>query len=588
MYTRNVRKRGKMYCKNCGKEVDDGGDLCMECRTQDMPQAQRKKDINKTQKRVGIILIFAVLLIILVGVVISVVYINTPQYKYSYQLKSGDKNYAKGNYEVAISAYKAALEIKPSSYTAEEGLVSSYLQFADLYYQNGDYENAVNCYEQVLNIKKNRQAESGIVKAYFAWGKKQYAAGLYENAVESYEEVLKIESGNEEALQGIMESYLGIAEKKKEEGDYESSLNYYDKVLNKQSNNIQAIRGKTDVYLNLGKQKYESGQYDEAFEYYEIAMSIDYTRPEIYRGESDVLLKKDVTLAVEKLDEGIQNASETEELQIRKEYIIENTVVLQKNTYYEGNPQFKYEYTYDADGNVIKEIWDGGDFYSCYEATYDSHGNATEIKYYNRNNELENIYKTVYNEMDDVVSQIYCNAKGEMYLQYEYIYSAPGCVLYINKYNQELTAGVKNVEYSYDDMQHQVSKKIYNDDGSLWFSGNYEYDNNGNMIKEEGYYEDSEYVEKYVYNDQGQVIELHHGAHYYRGSYDTYYYTYEYDEQGNLIRENKIEPDFQICTEYTYDVFGNVLREDELIKRDYGRDSTSFSTTEYTYQYMGE
>ena len=103
----------------------------------------------------------------------------------------------------------------------------------------------------------------------------------------------------------------------------------------------------------------------------------------------------------------------------------------------------------------------------------------------------------------------------------------------------------------------------YDFDGSIFEESTYEYDEEGDLVKEisldpAGVYLKSTYeykydqagnqVEKIVYNTDGSKNDL---------------YTYEYDEARNLVKEIRYSPDGSIFEEstYEYDEAGNLVKE---------------------------
>ena len=105
----------------------------------------------------------------------------------------------------------------------------------------------------------------------------------------------------------------------------------------------------------------------------------------------------------------------------------------------------------------------------------------------------------------------------------------------------------------------------------------YKYDAHNNLIKKTYIdYDGSECVETYVYDDDDRLV---------KHVIDDRYYTYEYDDNGNVVREIKYLNGKENRTRlYTYDVNGQMIRQ--IIIQDAWPTVTT-SRYDYTYDYGG-
>lgn len=78
-------------------------------------------------KHTGIIITLIVAIMCMIGVIMLIVYKNTPGQQIKRQLSLGDKYLAETDYDNAILAYSLVLEINPQSEKAYIGLVNSYI-----------------------------------------------------------------------------------------------------------------------------------------------------------------------------------------------------------------------------------------------------------------------------------------------------------------------------------------------------------------------------------------------------------------------------------------------------------------------------
>lgn len=112
----------------------------------------------------------------------------------------------------------------------------------------------------------------------------------------------------------------------------------------------------------------------------------------------------------------------------------------------------------------------------------------------------------------------------------------------------------------------------YYDDGTLQVS--YEYDEDGNLVKESHYDEDGALQEAYEYNRNGLLTKIN-----YYNPDGTFWKVEEYDENGYLVRQNFYDPDgvFDFYWISEYDENGNAV-----LKKEYDADG------EFTYYYINE
>lgn len=160
------------------------------------------------------------------------------------------------------------------------------------------------------------------------------------------------------------------------------------------------------------------------------------------------------------------------------------------------------EYTYDKNGNLIKE-----------SAKY--HGNEipTETLYeYNEKGQL--LTKT----KSGNATHYYYDENG--YLMGEYCFTDPD-----------------TIEYAYDENGNIVVMESCDDYDTEVYT--YEYDSNGNMIKETVTYDDSKSVYIYEYDKKGNLIS-------------------KYDEDGDLRLSNLYDNNGHLISEFIYDSYGDV------------------------------
>ena len=220
--------------------------------------------------------------------------------------------------------------------------------------------------------------------------------------------------------------------------------------------------------------------------------------------------------------------------------------------------EFRSEYTYDENGNVVLELYYGTDGQQQYrlEYQYDDRGNVTHYYEYSPDKSIVYLSQILqYNEHGSVVHQIY----------------------YSNRGNSTLTeyTEISLYEYEYDDYGRVIEKRRYREDGSLVQTLKWSYDEHDNIIRYESGLVTSTYT--YTYDDSGRVLQK---IRYSSGGsiYSTVDYTY--DAMGNVTSETELFHSNQrlSTTITTYDEYGFPLT---VTKTDTTSDESTYA--EYTY-----
>ena len=152
-------------------------------------------------------------------------------------------------------------------------------------------------------------------------------------------------------------------------------------------------------------------------------------------------------------------------------------------------------------------------------------------------------------------------ANGELESYYEYEYDSQG-----NKIKQSLYSAndilFSYIEYEYDS-QGNLTKESCHEMGVFYAYNEYEYDTQGNRTKLSQYtYGELSSYSEFEYDTQGNLTK----RNYYNKNGEFYAYNeYEYDTQGNLTKESVYrdgvlsEPRYQY--KYEYDSQGNQTKE---------------------------
>lgn len=258
---------------------------------------------------------------------------------------------------------------------------------------------------------------------------------------------------------------------------------------------------------------------------------------------------------------------------------------------YDGMVIEREEKTYDSAGNLINyvEYDENGEVKWNYtiENTYDNAGKLINTVEYGSDGEVRNRTENTYDNAGKLISIVRFNRDGEVnerkeydsagnlikyatdsFLQ-EYIYDSAGnriseyheyhYIEYDDYGNESSTVSTGNIEYKYDSTGNLIRMDQYWDRGVTYVE---EYDSNGNPIyscenSDDGKLE-SRY--EYQYDDKGRIIEkrsygetrlewerqnlleMAFGGDWSKVNYSTEEY-YKYDDNGNLIEEEKVYSD---------------------------------------------
>ena len=185
----------------------------------------------------------------------------------------------------------------------------------------------------------------------------------------------------------------------------------------------------------------------------------------------------------------------------------------------EGNLIDTISYEYDESENLIREV---GENSSTIEYIYDDVGNMVET-HYNVGSDNEWSQTFVY---DDFGNQIKRNDPNGR--RVEFIYDANGKIIRRIDYTSDGEEDSRQ-EYGYDQTGNQISEQWY-------------WNGSAGMLVLSSYNEKNQLVQVSYCNSKGTVAE---------------YETYEYDENGNLTNSTYFDRDNFIVSwvDYTYDVY---------------------------------
>ena len=226
-------------------------------------------------------------------------------------------------------------------------------------------------------------------------------------------------------------------------------------------------------------------------------------------------------------------------------YDEENRLIKETLTFSSGAVHMT-DYTYDEQGRLIKEVvsYDSGSG-RIYEYSYDISGRLlqkSESSAHSDGFTYKTKYHYSYDADGNLVKELQTFENDEKTTGFDYVYDVSGNLL---KRVHTLYSGVKDVyECTYDEKSNLI-KEVYTDSDGETEIYDYVYDEEGNKI-ECGYATDSSerYVYLKAYYENGKLVKK---------IYTDADYDYIYDEHGNVIKKScKSKLDREQTIEYEY------------------------------------
>lgn len=137
-----------MLCNKCGKEISEGAPSCPECGSllteknaegadaaksgaETVVPASEDAAVKKMSSPMSFIICGIAAVALLVVIVTGIAALSSPQRKYEKQLSLGDRYFEELDYDRAIAAYRAAIEIDPKNSDAYEALAEIYMEMEE-------------------------------------------------------------------------------------------------------------------------------------------------------------------------------------------------------------------------------------------------------------------------------------------------------------------------------------------------------------------------------------------------------------------------------------------------------------------------
>ena len=483
-----------MFCRKCGKEIEDGMKFCPGCgadlgnsenavgkeaaenagasndedNVSKIPAESEPIAVKKKISPLPFVIIGIVTVVLLAVIITGIVVMTSPARKYDKQLSLGQRYLDELDYEQAIAAYRAAIDIDPKNPEAYKAL-------AEIYIEMNDIEKAIAILDEGINATGDDELKKMLDDL-------KNRSEVPDSAAE--EPRTELDEANE---------YLDAQ-------DYDTALQMYLAMLDEDPMNVEAYLGIVEVYLRMG-------EYDKALEYAQKGYDLT--------GDERLLEK------INMINSG--NISDSRGRALKMTWTED------------GEVKWWHEYTYDANGRD-KSI-----------TVYDSNGNQVDYGEYEYDNDGNCIVNVGGYRCDDgtLIKYLYYYDENGRIIRNE---NGPNSDFWIEEVTEYLYHGNEPEEYRrnitrYDESGNETQrqyelisddkKEVYyiESDGSEWLSvtHEWEYDDNGNVLR-------------YTYTDYDQEGNM------------TYQdvTVYEYDEDGNMTRDVTYDMDGNVMHERNY------------------------------------
>ncbi len=542
-------------------------------------ETEEKATKTSSKKRTGLFIAAGSVLVVAIG---AVIFFNSPQYKYRTAVSGMLQAAEEKDYENVRMQFEEAYGIDSDSALIAKLMTLYDAQLIELMQGNvydDDTEAEMTAIFQSRDAVLSDAGETDAVldslnedsgytwitdkkktEKYFVigWADKNYADHQYEAALAQYDEILTYAESAKAA-------------------DYAADLK------------SRATDGVIQCELMLAGQLTGEQNYDAALEKYDHVRQLDPKREEAYMGASNVYLhQEDVLAAIDVLKTGSTQCTGSS-LTDRRQYIIDNSVVATKAEYQSRNgekdafPTYIWEYNTEGQVTTEKRIdSDNGDLIASTVYTYDSNGNVIREDYPGRDEEERTDWKeyhyddknrlteeimghtgfdgkrtndvqTVYSYYDDgtLHEEHHYRGDGTDMQETEYlIYDSLGRIIKnsggINvdgRVQGGFNAGLVFTEYEYAE-NGRIAKISTNDASGVCYTEVYTYYDTGIRSSividdfEDNKHEEKRYNEagfllddsgRFEYNEAGEIV-ARYGWHY---NNDTT--TFSYDENHRLV-----------------------------------------------------
>ena len=238
-----------------------------------------EQNLTTKKKKKWLLPTIIAVIVIIAALVITLIY-NLPANRRDRQLALAEKYMSELNYEAAILAYRAAIEIDPKN-------VEAYLGAVEAYKLLNNSDDTIAMYEQALEMlseldEQDKAASIEYVDKIYLTASSVYAD--YTQMINSFNQY----SVDESYINTTTQDYLNIADALTDSGNYSEALNIYEEILKNDSNNdnikksmldcikkyVESLKESKD-YAGINQLKKDYPEYNDTIDYDDILNELE-------------------------------------------------------------------------------------------------------------------------------------------------------------------------------------------------------------------------------------------------------------------------------------------------------------------------
>lgn len=400
---------------------------------------------DKSRRKALVFAAIGIVLVLLAAIIAGVIVLGGSDRKLQKQLDLGAKYLEEMDYEQALVAFNAALEIEPKN-------VDAYLGIVEVYIRTNEFETALEYaregYEVIGDerLKEKIDTLDGAIDAQklqeqLDLGAKYLEEMNYDQTLAAFHAALEMESKNADAYLGIVEVYIRTSE-------FDTALEYAgegfevtgDERLKEKIDMIES----GDIFASNGWRMKMTG-YDgdgNLVFWHEYTYNLQGRKASVAMYNAQGVQEQYLELAYD--EEGrtlISYSYGTQGGDITKK-VYEYNGNNYRVTSYEGTSDEVRSYSEvetDADGKILKEtIYDeDGNAQDTEVYKYNEDGQVVRREYYDSDNELTGYYIHTYDEDGKRLQQQHYDGNGMLTGYSEDVYDAEGKLTAIRSYDAD-------------------------------------------------------------------------------------------------------------------------------------------------------
>lgn len=234
----------------------------MSYQVPSQPMSQQAPMQPKKKKK-PFLVIGIILAVIILGVAVGVfIFVNnTPEKRFERNMEQGEKYLDEEEFEEALAAYQAAIEIDPKAMDAYLDAIDAYLELEDEEGLQSFYEEAIKAIE-TLDEDELEDYMDEVVEIY-TMVDEVYPDDTQE-VISILDDGYDLTDKNEDVEHALTNAYADLADEYHNDGEHTKELETYDKLLKVDPDNSKALTNRSGCLIECLDILMAEENYDEA------------------------------------------------------------------------------------------------------------------------------------------------------------------------------------------------------------------------------------------------------------------------------------------------------------------------------------